>query len=327
MIQTNKVPNLDLNENTVCICLATYNGEEFLSKQLDSLLKQTFNNWVALIRDDGSTDNTGEVLLKYAKNFPDKFFIISSSFGSGGNSQNNFFSILKFAADLYPFNYYMFCDQDDFWHEKKIERELQRIQELEKEDNHLPILVHTDLRVVDKNLNVLSGSFVKYRALDVEAKSMQKLLVQNNVTGCTMMRNKKLNDLIKIPSNGVAMHDWWIALVACAFGRIEFLNEALIDYRQHGHNVIGAKKVNSFGFVLKKVFGKTKIKETFKKSFNQAESFLKEYGSSLPNQYVNVIQEFILIQRKSKISRVFSVIRKGYLKQGIIQIVGELLYI
>ena len=301
--------------------MATYNGEKYIESQILSIIAQSHKDWHLIIHDDGSKDNT-VVKIKNLARIDNRIKLIEDNVKTGG-AANNFKYLLNFSgADII-----MFCDQDDFWHQQKIEKELQRIKELEKEDNHLPILVHTDLRVVDRNLNVLSESFVKYRALDVKAKSMQKLLVQNNVTGCTMMWNKKLNDLIKIPSNVVAMHDWWIALVACAFGRIEFLHEALIDYRQHGHNVIGAKKVNSFGFVLKKVFGKTKIKETFKKSFNQAESFLKEYSNSLPNQYVNVIQEFISIQRKSKISRVFSVIKKGYLKQGIIQIVGELLYI
>lgn len=325
--QTQNKYRFNFNEDTVCICLATYNGSSFLREQFDSLLNQTYKNWIVFIRDDGSHDNTESIILEYSEKYPNNFYYIPATYGSGGNSQNNFFSILSFAQNFYPFNYYMFCDQDDFWHNNKIEKELYALKTLEKRNKDMPILVHSDLNVVDKDLKIISNSFVKYRALDVEKKSLERLLVQNNVTGCTMLWNKNLNSLIKIPSNGSAMHDWWVALIASVFGKIYFINESLIDYRQHDNNVIGAKKVNSLGFVLKKIIGKTQIKETFKKAFDQAEVFLDNYNEILPLTYRDLVSEFILLKRKKKIARVYTIIKRKYLKQGFIQIIGELIYI
>ena len=237
---------LQYDNNTVAICLATYNGERYLSEQLDSILAQTYQNFHLFIRDDHSKDGTVSILEKYSENHPDKITVINDPNLSGGSSQKNFASILNWVKKQFNFEYFMFSDQDDFWLPNKIQISLEKIRKIEKNFDG-PVLIHTDLRVVDKDLKTLGESFFAYRALDPSKHDLRHLLIQNNITGCTMLWNKKLNDIVDISSDEVAMHDWWMALVACCFGKIDYVNEPTILYRQHGDNVVGATNVNSIG--------------------------------------------------------------------------------
>lgn len=113
----------------------------------------------------------------------------------------------------------MFADLDDVWLEDKVEKSMNVMLEAET-DNNQPFFVHADLVVVDQNWNVLVESFFQYRTLDPEVQDLRHLLIQNNVTGCTMLWNKKLNDLLNLEDDAIAMCDWWIALTTCVFWKI-----------------------------------------------------------------------------------------------------------
>lgn len=138
--------------------------------------------------------------------------------------------------------YTMFADQDDVWHANKIAVTLDAMRK--QEDIHgkkTPLLVHTDLQICDKKLNVLHKSFIRFQALNPNLTQLRHLMIQNNVTGCTMMINKALKQLLRpFPAEAIC-HDWYIALVAASFGKVFFLPEATVDYRQHDTNVFGAK--------------------------------------------------------------------------------------
>lgn len=318
--------NNQINEDTVAIIMATYNGEKYISKQIESIIHQTYSNWILFIRDDGSTDNTREIMNKYKLKYADKIVIIDDKSLSGGSSKKNFASILKWVSNMYCFNYYMFCDQDDYWINTKIEVSIQRVKNVE-ENYDGPILVHTDLKVVDKNLNILGESFINYRALNPDKRDINHLLVQNNITGCTMCWNKKLNDIVDISDESVAMHDWWIALVASCFGRIEYISTPTILYRQHGGNVVGATKVKSIKFIINRLRGNSHVKETLHMSIQQASAFLEYYNQLLSNNQKQNILRFSEFDKKSKIKKLIEVFRYGYLKQGVIQIIGEIMFI
>jgi glycosyltransferase involved in cell wall biosynthesis len=111
---------------SVQILLATYNGARFLREQLDSLFNQTFQDFTVLIRDDGSTDNTVQIIEEYNQKFPNKITLLEDSFKNVGATQN--FGILLENATA---DYIFFCDQDDIWVKHKIEKSLQKIQSLE----------------------------------------------------------------------------------------------------------------------------------------------------------------------------------------------------
>lgn len=317
---------LQIDMNTVAICMATYNGEKYLSKQLESILDQSYSNWVLFIRDDGSADNSHSIILRYTTIYPNKIILIEDSSLSGGGASNNFMSILWWVTKHYDFNYYMFCDQDDFWLNTKIEHSMNRIKNVESRYNG-PVLIHTDLFVADNNLNIIDDSFISYRDLDPFEIKINRLIVQNNVTGCTMLWNKKLNEQIQLFDTRIVMHDWWIAITASLLGQISFIDEPTILYRQHGDNVIGATKVKSISFVFKRLFGHNQVRETLVKSTKQASLVLERFNDLLSNKDKKAIVDFSNLYEYKKCQRIIIVLKHSLLKQGPIQIIGELLFI
>lgn len=312
----------------IAICLATYNGESYITEQLDSILAQTHHAWTLFIRDDCSTDNTLSILQSYASRYPEQIKLIANCSKKSVGSKNNFASILNWVNTHYSFDYYMFSDQDDVWLKNKIKYSFNELQQTERRlSKSMPLLLHTNLKVVDQNLNPLGDSFFKYRALNPDTTDLPHLLVQNNVTGCTMMWNKALNDLLKLDNPDIAMHDWWITLAASCFGNIICLQRPTILYRQHQKNVIGATQVNTPLFLFKRLTGDTQVRETLLLSIKQAKTFLHVYQSQLSTEQIQILTAFINITKHHKLSRIAIAFKYHFLKQGIIQIIGELLYL
>ncbi len=260
----------------VTVLLATYNGENFLEEQLNSLLNQSFSDFRIVIRDDGSTDSTLEIIERYKGISPEKIEICPSGEPTH-SAAGNFFKLIELFSD----DYIMLCDQDDKWLPDKIEKTLAAMKKAEEELGvNTPILVHTDLRVVDEKLDTINDSFVKLQRLTPKTASLNSLLMQNCVTGCTAMFNKALLEKLFILPNEVAMHDWWLALIAACFGQIIYIDEPTILYRQHSNNEVGAKDVNSLSFILKKLKSIQKMKDMYKTISLQA-LFLKDNYSEL----------------------------------------------
>lgn len=309
----------------IAVLLASYNGEDYIEEQILSVLNQTDNNWHLVIRDDGSTDKTLQIEKRIAKKYPEFITVLENKTNIHG-PKSNFLELTRYALKE-KYEYIMFCDQDDFWKKDKIKHtfELMCKNEINKQ---VPVLVHTDLEVVDEKLNTLGKSFFQYRALNSKVKDINHLLVQNNVTGCTMMVNRSL--VLKAFKNEnlekMAMHDWWFTLVASVYGKIAFLNESTIKYRQHGGNVVGATKVNTPAFIWKRLMGKAHVKDTLMMAVDQAKLFLDTYND-IPKNKKRIIEEFSTIYNKSKINRIKVVVNNKILKQGKIQIIGELIFI
>jgi glycosyltransferase involved in cell wall biosynthesis len=229
----------------IAVLLSTYNGESFIAAQLESLLAQTHQNLVIIVRDDGSSDSTPQLLKDYAQCFPDKFHIIEEepvNYGPSGS-----FSVLceylLANKSLLGFNHVIacFCDQDDVWVKEKLELQLERYLQIDGCDSK-PVLVHSDLEVVDQNLDNVADSLITYQGLEIERNRFPHLVVSNLVTGCTALFNEALLDAaLPVPKNAV-MHDWWFAMTATAFGELVFIPSPLVRYRQHGRNTIGAKQ-------------------------------------------------------------------------------------
>lgn len=317
---------MEITNNTVAICMATYNGERYIREQIDSILQQSYDDWILFIRDDHSNDRTVDILNEYVNHYLQKIVLIDDRNIQGGSSKRNFAEILNWVNKHYKFNYFMFSDQDDYWLPTKVETSIKRIKETEQKRPG-PVLVHTDLKVVNQNLDTLGESFIKYRALNPEVKDIAHLLVQNNITGCTMCWNSDLNALLDLTDEAIAMHDWWIALVAACFGSIEFINESTILYRQHGNNVVGATKVNSLGFIINRLLGNSHVKETLVMSNIQAEAFARYYKNKLTDKQKQTITRYAHLNKKNKLFRIIELFRYSYLKQGFVQIIGEVMFI
>lgn len=235
-----------MNKN-LAILLATYNSEPFLSEQLDSLFNQTYQDWTLYIRDDGSTDSTINLIQKYHNKYPTRIFIMNDTESHIG-PMNSFMRLLE-NIDA---NYYMFCDHDDIWLPHKVEASLNKMLEIEQENPQIPIIIHTDLQVVDKQLNKISDSFWKYSKLKPHIlKKFNYIGVCNCVTGCTMLFNIYAKRISFPFASCAPMHDWWIAAKVAKEGKIEEIHKATILYRQHMTNKIGARNISTFYFIHK----------------------------------------------------------------------------
>ena len=247
--------------------MALYNGEKYLAEQLLSICRQTYPISELVIVDDCSSDNSLVLLESLSSNFSFQIKVIKN--------KKNIGPVKSFEKGLAEttFDIITFTDQDDVWLDSKIEKLIQKGGEkLAKNDG--AYLLFSDLLVVDQKLNLISRSFLKF--INVKPfHSANQLFVQNFVTGCTCIFNRKLVDLCLPFPEEVIMHDWWLALVANYLGEIDFFDEGTHLYRQHQNNVIGAKSpLKNF---LKKP---QKVILNFKNTLKQTEIFLNK----LPKQ-------------------------------------------
>ncbi|WP_040952377.1 glycosyltransferase family 2 protein [Gorillibacterium massiliense] len=306
----------------IAILLSTYNGSRYLQDFLNSLKQQTFQQFTLFIRDDGSTDETFEIIKKY--NAENQHVEIVSASGNVGVIRS-FSLLMEHALECSSFEYFMFADQDDVWLPQKIETTLFNMRKMENCNNMQPILVHSDLVVVDEKLKQISPSFWKYQNLNPEYHQINRLLVQNVITGCTMMVNRSLAKLgVPFPSEAI-MHDWWLGLVASCFGEISYLNESTILYRQHEINNIGAKKFSLF-FALKRMFSPV----IFTKNYRQAQCIVDCYDAllnepELANQLA-VLKAFQSMKSAHYFNRIKTMIRFKFFKQGILRNIGFLIH-
>ena len=229
-----------LDTARIYILLGTYNGARFIGEQLRSIQGQTVSNWNLLVRDDGSHDGTLEVVAEAARR-DERIRFLRDAHGRLG-AVGNFGELMRIAHAAKA-DYIFFSDQDDVWVSNKIADQLTYLMGMESgHGQKTPILVHSDLEVISEQLERIHPSFMGYQGLAHESRDpLRVLLTQNFVTGCATAINRPLLELATpLPAEAI-MHDWWLALCAAACGRLEYLPHALVRYRQHGANQIGAE--------------------------------------------------------------------------------------
>ena len=308
----------------VAILLATYNGEQYLPAQLDSVLNQDFKDWHLLVSDDGSTDRTKGILADYQRRYPDKIRILEKDRPTG-SAKKNFLFLTRQAAE-YP--YLMYCDQDDFWKPEKVRVTLEKMRETEGGDVSVPCLVHSDLAVADQDLNILSPSFFHFSGLSAERCALNQLLIQNIVTGCTMMINHALWKLAVRPADEekVLMHDWWFALIAAAAGRVGFIDNPLIFYRQHGDNSVGAKNMHSAETLALQMTKCKANRHALEGAMRQAGALLSVLDEELNAQDREMLCAYSRAERAGKLSRIRVSVRYGIWKNSLIKRAAQLIY-
>jgi glycosyl transferase family 2 len=223
------------------IVLSTYNGGAYLAEQIESIRAQTEANWRLYVRDDGSSDDTREQIARFAAR--DARIVVVSD-GAGNLGAPVSFGALLSHAFARGEAYVFLSDQDDVWLPDKAARMLRvAIEQESRAGAHFPLLVHSDLRVVSTDLDVVHPSFFELQQLDPhEDTRPTRLLFRNAVTGCATLVNRALLQRA-LPFPRVAMHDWWLAQCAALFGHIAFVAEPTVLYRQHDTNVFGARGV------------------------------------------------------------------------------------
>lgn len=261
------------------ILMATFNGEKFIRQQIDSILAQSCGDWHLTISDDGSKDETVAIIDDYQFRYPEKIRRICSR-KRFGTARDHFFWLLQNCTA----DYICFCDQDDVWKPDKLRMFAERIREIEEaEGKNTPILVFSDLCVVDEALNVISDSIMYLQQQKANVADYHELLFKNVVNGNAMMINKALADIslrCLVPEKTI-MHDWWIAVAAARFGRISYIDCATVLYRQHGGNDVGAKKARGIGFILRKLTHLKTLLASFDQKAAQARVFLDTFHDQL----------------------------------------------
>ena len=233
--------------NLISILLSTYNSEKYLNEQIDSILKQSVTNWKLFLRDDGSTDNTLNIINQYCEKNKNKIELLIDNKGNLGVDKSFMYMLSEVESD-----YYMFCDHDDIWLPYKIEKTMEKMKATESDIINKPVLIFTDLTVVDENLKIISSSMWRYSKTNPEySKNIYYLSVSSTVTGCTMLMNKMVKEFTLPYPEEALMHDWWIALNVAYHGVVDYIDESTILYRQHDNNRIGAEKTNKKHYLNK----------------------------------------------------------------------------
>ena len=229
-----------MKKEQIAILMATYNGEKYLREQIDSLLAQTCQNWHLYVHDDGSKDNTLSILREYTETYTDKITLMD--YPSQGGACKNFLSMLERVEAPY----YMFCDQDDIWLPEKINVSLEAMRQTMRNKGNNPIIVNTDLTIVDEATRIIHPSFWQYENIHPEfPKRFSDYAALNVATGCTMLFNAHVKDIMCKPYDKALMHDTWITLCTIASGgTLCNVEKSTILYRQHGSNTLGVPDVN-----------------------------------------------------------------------------------
>lgn len=308
--------------SSVAIVMSTYNGERYVGEQIESIMSSTYQGFKLFINDDGSKDNTIAVLSEYEKIYPNRIHVRQNKVNLGV-TQNFLHSISETVAD-----YVMLCDQDDVWLPEKIDKTLKRMKSMEhKYDKSTPIAVFTDAVIVDSKLNTLKNSFFQSSNLDPSKIDLSHLLMENKLIGCTVMVNRALRDklnAVALPQKA-RLHDGWLALIAASFGRISFINEGTLLYRQHGNNVIGNIKFSSY--IKNRITNLGKQRQALLASMHQADEFSKLYQGMLPRETYLLIKRFADLHQENYVKRKYLILRHGYLKTGILRNIGLILLV
>lgn len=275
-----------IENKKIDILMATYNGEKYLVEQLDSIINQTYRNWNLLIRDDNSTDKTLEIIQNYHKK-DKRIKILKDNKGNLGIVRN-FEELLKNSES----EFIMFSDQDDIWVENKLDMYLKMIEKIKNKG----FMIHSDAILFDKNKsNILKETFISKKAIN---KGLENVFFNYFVQGATILISKEIKNFILPFPKEVYLHDRYIHLISELFFERIFVNKALIYYRQHGDNQIGAK--NTIRELLSKRYFDERDRQLIKIIYNK-------YGSLLTEDKKKLIEEYFKITdiKKNRFNRFF----------------------
>jgi len=278
-----------MRDKHVIILMATYNGSKYLPQQLDSILAQSYDNWRLLIRDDGSGDETLNILKDYQKK--DTRISILDNQGKKLGVIGNFFELIKSAPES---DYYALSDQDDYWYPQKLEHAVACLEQ-NMSDKMKPLLYCGAKEIADENLNVQEISSFHHPKL-----TWQSALVENLCTGCTCVFNNTLRKLaVAYTPKRCVMHDWWLYLLAVGLGEVWYDEKAYIKYRQHGNNVCG--DINSGWRLLR-----YRIQQLFAKRgqiYEQTQEFINQFGVLLAKRNLKIARLLVASKYSMKARR------------------------
>ena len=271
------------NQKKVLILMTTYNGIEFLNKQIDSIINQDFTTWNMIISDDNSTDDTFSILKKYQE-ADNRIRVVKNTSGKNGAFEN-FFGLLNIVKKEYSnYDYYLFCDQDDIWINSKLSTLISIANK--EQNNSIPIAYYSDMSIINDEDTIKVKSFNSINCLKMSSQYVE-FFSHRYIWGCTMMFNNCLLNMYNCPINynlKIISHDNYIASYAALYGKLRYIDIPLVMYRRHSNNVSAmVPKYNFIDKIKRALFNWNSISLNAAKTYYQGLAFLK----TQPDQYKN----------------------------------------
>ena len=298
------------DKQEVTILMATYNGAAYLSEQLESIIKQDYENWKLVIRDDGSTDQTLKIISRFQQKEP-RISIIEYGY-MHGSACKNFSELVNWALGNSS-GHIMFADQDDHWKTNKLSRSVEELNKMgEREGIEVPLLCYSGFQFIDEK-----GIKLPQRLELPHSLELRVLLNENHAWGCTMIFNQAtLQAIAPIPAKAVN-HDYWVALVVSALGKTKLIAEDLILYRQHINNVSG--NVDNMSFTKRfnrYVINPVNMLDALKANLLTAKIFYSTYKGSLKNLDEEMLREFLVAYQTGVLQLVRTIFKYRIFKLG-----------
>lgn len=257
-------------DKKVLIMLASYNGEEFVEQQIESILRQTYTNFHLAIQDDGSTDNTLNILKKYGLMDERIEILVNDSKYHG--PFYNFHSLANKFKQREKYDFYMFCDQDDIWDQNKVQKYV-NVMEHKYTNIDKPVLIYSDMRLIDGTGKVKDLSVDKIQGIKFANK--HSVFFAHNVYGCNLMMNCKcffsvpVIDLSK-PIVKILSHDNLYTKFAAYLGEVYYIPSASMSYRRFGGNVTGGQAYDfKLKRILKRIFDLDSLAKDHSRAYSQ----------------------------------------------------------
>lgn len=260
----------------VQVLLSSYNGQKYIRQQLDTIFNQQGVEVHCLVRDDGSNDNTIDILNEYQKKYVNLEFVKGENIGY----ERSFMELIAMSGE---YDYYAFADQDDVWKSDKL---IKAIEQINKVQFNCPIMYCSNCTVVDQDLNQIG---MLHNKENIVPSSKIKALVQGFAHGCTIVLNKESRDLLlRYKPRAAYAHDFWIPIILLFLGKVIYDPNSYILYRQHGNNVFGDKR--SIHKIIRYGVNQFKNPNFYSNLINE---ILYGYGDLLKSEDKVVLKEII----------------------------------
>lgn len=309
----------------IYIIMCTYNGERYIQEQLQSIEQNLAQDWKIIVSDDQSTDNTVKILKDFEKKNPGKM-IININKAKKGAIHNFLSSIYTIGVEMNDNDFIMLCDQDDVWNADKISKTMHDMREqIVLYGNTIPLLVCTDVSVVDSKMNIIHESFRKMNHYNISHLDFAHLLMENKVQGCTIMINRGMALMLdKLPYSAM-MHDGWLAFIAAAFGKIKYIDQPTMKYRQHTANVQGSIAFRED--IKNKLSNLGGQRQIVMNTAAQVREFIEIYGDRLSDTIKREAEAFATLPQQNFVMRRYNIIKYHMWKSGLLRNVGLMILI
>jgi len=283
-------------DKKILILMATYNGQLYIKKQLDSICNQSLKDWKLIIRDDGSSDETIEIIREYCKK-DGRIHLVCNETSLHGAYQN-FWALIDYAKKNEDFDYCFFSDQDDIWPIYKLELMTSNAAQY---DQDIPLLEYGDMQIINEKDEIVENSLNEIMGIG-HMSGYTQFYSAAFVWGCNMMINRKLIDIINVfPLNHPAIHrmshDNYYTKVCLITGNVIYLPKPCLLHRRHTNNVTSGNHLKlSLRMILNKfLFGFSELCQTHANGYAQTLFTLEcMENAGIKSNETNLIKKAIL---------------------------------